>query len=225
MQIIKFRCSNLNPWSQVYKFKHRCMQTSSTNICSRMGGSQKLHQFQRGTVIGCNKSSHEISSLRNIPQSTVSGILTKWKRLGTTARQPRSGRPHKMTERGQWMLRCMVRIGRQLSAVNRYRLPNFIWPYKISSRTMRRELHGMGFHGQAATSKSIAGRTCSLPLMSNTCSSTRATVSSKNWLGSEEVFFFFFVSKQTMGALIVWKCLIFLHKQYKCKVSNSSMQY
>ncbi|CAI9545947.1 unnamed protein product [Staurois parvus] len=66
------------------------MQTVSTNICERL----------------CNKSIHEISLLLNIPRSTVSGIITKWKQLGTTATQPQSGRPCKMTERGQCMLKC-----------------------------------------------------------------------------------------------------------------------
>ena len=88
------------------------MQTASTDICERMGRSQELSEFQHGTVIGChlcNKSSREMSSLLNIPQSTVSGIITKWKRLRTTATQPRSGKPRKMTEQGQWMLRRTVR--------------------------------------------------------------------------------------------------------------------
>ncbi|MCJ8741001.1 hypothetical protein PDJAM_G00065590 [Pangasius djambal] len=60
-----------------------------------MGRSQELSEFQRGTVVGCHlchKSSREISSLLNIPQSTVSFIITKWKSLGTTATQPRSAR-------------------------------------------------------------------------------------------------------------------------------------
>ncbi|CAI9562305.1 unnamed protein product, partial [Staurois parvus] len=35
-----------------------------------------------------NKSIHDISWLLNIPWSTVSGIITKWKQLGTTATQP-----------------------------------------------------------------------------------------------------------------------------------------
>ncbi|CAI9562017.1 unnamed protein product, partial [Staurois parvus] len=56
-------------------------KTASTNICE----------------ILCNKSIREISLLLNIPRSTVSGIITKWKQLGTTATQPRSGRPRKMT--------------------------------------------------------------------------------------------------------------------------------
>ncbi|CAI9537932.1 unnamed protein product [Staurois parvus] len=55
-----------------------------------MGRSQELSEFKRGTtVIGChlrNKSIHEISFLQNIPRSAVSGIITKWKQLGTTAK-------------------------------------------------------------------------------------------------------------------------------------------
>ncbi|CAI9601933.1 unnamed protein product [Staurois parvus] len=80
------------------------MQTASTNICERMGRFQELSEFKRGTKIGChlcNKSILEIYLLLNIPQSTVSGIITKWKQLVTTEIQPRSGRPRKMTERGQ----------------------------------------------------------------------------------------------------------------------------
>ncbi|CAI9581729.1 unnamed protein product [Staurois parvus] len=47
-----------------------------------MGHSQELSGFKRGTVIGChlcNKSLCEISLALNIPWSTVSGIITKWK--------------------------------------------------------------------------------------------------------------------------------------------------
>ncbi|CAI9600439.1 unnamed protein product [Staurois parvus] len=81
------------------------MQTASTNICKRIGHSQELSEFKRGTVIVChfcNRSISEISLLLNIPRSIVSGIITKWKQLGT-ATKPRSGRPHEMTERGQHM--------------------------------------------------------------------------------------------------------------------------
>ncbi|CAI9559453.1 unnamed protein product [Staurois parvus] len=53
-----------------------------------MGHSKELSEFKRGTVIGCHlcsKSICEISLLLNIPRSTVSGIITKRKQLGTTA--------------------------------------------------------------------------------------------------------------------------------------------
>ncbi|CAI9615450.1 unnamed protein product, partial [Staurois parvus] len=55
-----------------------------------------------------NKSIREISLLLNIPRSTVSGIITKLKQLGTTATQPQGGSPRKMTERGQCMLKLKV---------------------------------------------------------------------------------------------------------------------
>ncbi|CAI9615984.1 unnamed protein product [Staurois parvus] len=64
------------------------MQTASTNICERMGRFQELSEFKCGTVIGCHlckKSIHEFSLLLNISWSSVSGIITKWKQLGTTA--------------------------------------------------------------------------------------------------------------------------------------------
>ncbi|CAI9598528.1 unnamed protein product, partial [Staurois parvus] len=68
----------------------------------------------RGTMIGChlcNKSIREISLLLYILRSTASGIITKWKQLGATAP---SGRPCKMTEQGQCMLRRTVRRSHQL---------------------------------------------------------------------------------------------------------------
>ena len=93
-----------------------------------------------------------MSSLLNIPQSTVSGIITEWKRVGMIATQPRSGRPHKTMERGQWMLRRIVCRGRQLSAESIATDLQTSCGLQISSRTVRRELHGMGFHGRAAAS-------------------------------------------------------------------------
>ncbi|CAI9552419.1 unnamed protein product [Staurois parvus] len=95
------------------------MQTASTKICERMGRCQELSDSKRGPVIGChlcNKSIREIYLLLNIPRSAVSGIITKWKQLGTTTTQPPSGRPRKMTERGQRMLKHTVHRSRQLSA-------------------------------------------------------------------------------------------------------------
>ncbi|CAI9533148.1 unnamed protein product, partial [Staurois parvus] len=118
------------------------MQTASTNICERMGRSQQLSEYKRGTVIGChlcNKSICEISLLLNIPQSTVSGIKTKWKQLGTTATQPPS-------ERGQCMLKCTVCRSRQLSAESIAKYLQTSWGLQISTK-VHMELHGIGFLG------------------------------------------------------------------------------
>lgn len=121
-----------------------------------MGRSQELSEFQRGTGIGCHlciKSSREIFSLLNIPQSTVRFIIRKWKSLGATATQPQSGRPRKLTERGQRMLRRIVQRGRRLSAQSIAAELQTSCGLQISPSTVRRELHGMGFHGRAAASK------------------------------------------------------------------------
>ncbi|CAI9583944.1 unnamed protein product [Staurois parvus] len=76
------------------KIKHLGMQTDSTNICERMGRSQKLSEFKHATVIGyhlCKKSIRDISFLLYIPRSTVSGIITKRKQLEKTVTQPATG--------------------------------------------------------------------------------------------------------------------------------------
>ncbi|CAI9613117.1 unnamed protein product [Staurois parvus] len=91
--------------------------------------------------------------LLNIPRSTVSGIITKWKQLGTTATQPQSGRPRKMTKRSQCMLKHTVRRSHQLSAKSIAKDLQTTCGLQISTTTVRRELHGMGFHGRAAASK------------------------------------------------------------------------
>ncbi|CAI9561051.1 unnamed protein product, partial [Staurois parvus] len=120
------------------------MQTASTNIFERMDCSQELREFKCGTVIGChlcNKSICKISLLLDIPQSAVSGIITKWKQLVTIATQPRS-------EQGQSMLKHSVCKSRQLSAESIVKDLKTSCGLQISTTTMHRELHGMGFYGQ-----------------------------------------------------------------------------
>ncbi|CAI9557435.1 unnamed protein product, partial [Staurois parvus] len=105
-----------------------------------MGRSQVLSEFRRGTVIGChlcNKSTREISLLLNIPQSTVSGIITRWKQLGTTT-QPQSKWDQRMVKR-------TVRRSCQLSAETIAKDLQTSCGLQISTTTVHRELHGMGF--------------------------------------------------------------------------------
>ncbi|CAI9562069.1 unnamed protein product, partial [Staurois parvus] len=114
------------------------MQTASTNIGERL----------------CNKSIRDISWLLNIPRSTVSGIINKVEATGNnTATQPPSGRPRHMTERGQRMLKHTVRRSRQLSTESIAKDLQTWCGLQMSTTTVRRELHGMGFHGGAAASK------------------------------------------------------------------------
>ncbi|CAI9577918.1 unnamed protein product, partial [Staurois parvus] len=107
-----------------------------------MGRFQELIEFKFGNVIGCHlcKSICDISRLLNIPRSTVSGFMTKWKQLGTTATEPPS-------ERGQHMLKRTVRRSRQLSAESIAKDLQTSFGLQISTTTVCRKLHGMGFHG------------------------------------------------------------------------------
>lgn len=115
-----------------------------------MRHSQELGDFQCGTVIGChlcNKSSHEMSSILNIPQSAVSCIIKKCKSLHFSATRPQSDRPHKITEWGQ-QVRC-TEVANFLQSVATDLQSSCC--LQISSWTVCRELRGIGFqfHGWA----------------------------------------------------------------------------
>ncbi|XP_076358937.1 uncharacterized protein LOC143251552 [Tachypleus tridentatus] len=121
-----------------------------------MGRTEELIDFQRGTVIGCyisNKSIRQISALLELPRSTVSTVTVKWKRLAKAIAQPRSGRPHRFTERYQRVLKQVARKNR-LSTV-----PTLTNEFQAASRSnvninvVRREFHEMGFHGRVAAHK------------------------------------------------------------------------
>ena len=115
------------------------------------GLTEELIDFQRGTVIGCHlsiKSGHQISAMLELPLSTVSGFIMKLKPLGETTAQPRSGRPHKFTERGRRVSKN--RLSSVATLTTEFKTAS---GSNISTITVRWELHEMGFHGQAATHK------------------------------------------------------------------------
>lgn len=91
---------------------------ASTNTRERIDHSQELSEFQCATIIRrylCNKSSQDTSLLLNVLQLAVSAITTKWKRSGTAASQPRSGRLRNQRA-GQWVLGHILLLVCQLSA-------------------------------------------------------------------------------------------------------------
>ncbi|CAI9600660.1 unnamed protein product [Staurois parvus] len=111
-----------------------------------MGRSQELSEFKCGTVLGChlcNKSILEFSLLLNIPQSTIKGITTKWKQLGTAA-QPQSGRPRKTTVSLTEVTNCLQNEVATLESIAKDLQTCGL---QISTTTVCRELHGIVFHG------------------------------------------------------------------------------
>nr|XP_046271996.1 uncharacterized protein LOC124073656 isoform X1 [Scatophagus argus]XP_046272004.1 uncharacterized protein LOC124073656 isoform X1 [Scatophagus argus] len=134
--------------------------TPSTNICCTMGRGKELSDFQRGTVVGCHmckKSTREISALLNLPQSTVSNVILRWKRGGITTALPRCGRPHKLKEQDRQVLE-KIALESCLPSVEALTTElQTASGAKVSSKTVRRELHEMGFRGRVSTyNKSVA---------------------------------------------------------------------
>lgn len=115
---------------------------------------EELSDFQRGTVVGCyqcKKSVREISDLLDLPKSTVSTVILNWKRGGITTALPRSGRPHKIKEKDRQMLEkiaqesCLPSIQALTSEFQK------VSGVTVSCKTVRRELHEMGFRGRVSS--------------------------------------------------------------------------
>ncbi|XP_045904412.1 aminoacyl tRNA synthase complex-interacting multifunctional protein 1-like [Micropterus dolomieu] len=125
-----------------------------------MGRGEELSEFQRGTVVGCHmckKSIREISALLNLPRSTVSAVILRWKRGGITTALPRSGRPHKLKEEDRQVLEkvalenCLPTVEALTTEFQSASGAN------VSCRTVRRELNEMGFRGRVSSYKKQRG--------------------------------------------------------------------
>ncbi|CAK6958610.1 aminoacyl tRNA synthase complex-interacting multifunctional protein 1-like [Scomber scombrus] len=137
------------------------MEDICSNTGERMGRSEELSDFQRGTVVGCHlskKSVREISALLNLPRSTVSAVILRWKRGGITTALPRSGRPHKLKEEDRQMLE-QIAVEKCLPSVNALTTEfQSASGVDVSPKTIRRELREMGFRGRVSTYNKPAGR-------------------------------------------------------------------
>ena len=112
-----------------------------------MACTEELSDFQCGTVIGChlsNKSVCKISALLELPQSTVSAVIVKWKHLVARTAQPRSGRPHKLTERDRRVLKRIVCKNRLPSVATLTIKFQTASGKNVSTRTVHQELHELG---------------------------------------------------------------------------------
>jgi hypothetical protein len=88
-------------------------------------------------------------------------VLLLWKRLGTTTGQPRSSRPHKLTERDCQVLKHVTRIN-HLSSVATLSIEfQTASRSNVSTITVHQAPHEMGFHGLVATHKTKI--TCAMP--------------------------------------------------------------
>uniref|UniRef100_A0A673XUI6 Transposase Tc1-like domain-containing protein n=1 Tax=Salmo trutta TaxID=8032 RepID=A0A673XUI6_SALTR len=103
------------------------------------------------TVMQCLRSLRH--SEGPLPQSTISAVIVKWKHLGATTAQLRSGRPQKLTERDRQVLKRIVRKNHLSSVATQTTEFQTASGSNVSTIIVSRELHKMGFHGRAATHK------------------------------------------------------------------------
>lgn len=125
-----------------------------------MGRSRELSDFERGTVVGCykcKKSVREIAALLDMPKSTVSAVILNWKRGGITTALPRSGRPHKLKEKHRQMLEKIALESCQPSVKALASEFQTLSGAAVSCKTVRRELHEMGFRGRVSTYRKQTG--------------------------------------------------------------------
>lgn len=126
-----------------------------------MGRSRELSGFERGTVVGCykcKKSVREIATLLDMPnKSTVSAVILSWKRGGITTALPRSGRPHKLKDKHRQMVEKIARESCQPSVKALASEFQTLSGAAVSCKTVRRELHKMGFRGRVSTYRKQTG--------------------------------------------------------------------
>ena len=94
----------------------------------------------------------QIYAQLELPWSTSSVVIVKWKRLRSTTAQPRSGKPHKLTERDHRVLKCVVQKNRLSSVATLTTKFQTDSGSNVSTSTVR-ELLEIGFHGRAAVHK------------------------------------------------------------------------
>lgn len=112
----------------------------------------ELTDFQRGMVVGCHLSHQSVRSivtLLNIPKSTVHDVIKRWNLEHANHPKPRPGRPHKLTERDR---RSLVRCVKKDRTSSAHTLAKHLQT-PISIKTVRRELHAIGYNGRAAAHK------------------------------------------------------------------------
>uniref|UniRef100_A0A673WE97 Growth arrest specific 2 like 2 n=1 Tax=Salmo trutta TaxID=8032 RepID=A0A673WE97_SALTR len=129
-EMVRLRCTcpTQFPMFKVSEGKYRVGDSSTlifvrilrNHVMVRVGGGWDTLEHYLDKHDPCRCTSIKL------PRSTVGAVFVKWKRLGATT-QPRSGRPHKLTERDRRVLKYVVCNNRLSSVATLYRVPNCLW--------------------------------------------------------------------------------------------------
>ena len=86
----------------------------------------------------------ELSRLLNIPRTTITSVLGKYRRTGTVKTLTRSGRKKSFTNRDRSALKRLVRSNRRLTIQNITAKLNECKTKTFSQKTVQRVLHSEG---------------------------------------------------------------------------------
>ena len=97
----------------------------------------------------------ELSSLLNIPRTTITSVLGKYRRTGTVKTLTRSGRKKSFTNRDRNALKRLVRSNRRLNFQNITAKLNECKKKTFSQKTVQRVLHSEGCKRRLAKKKMV----------------------------------------------------------------------
>ena len=104
-------------------------------------------------------SRHTVARILNLASSTVSFIVRRWQNTGSTNTFKRSGRPKMITTRGARQLKSIVKHNRRNTLRGITEIYNDAKYQRVSSKTVSRALHKMGFWARRPCKKPLVSRT------------------------------------------------------------------
>jgi transposase len=121
-----------------------------------MSKRRELTDFERDEIVGLSKggiSQRNITTILDIPKSTVGEVIKKYNEEGLTTTASRSGRPKILSERDN---RHLVKIAKENRSNTLEEITenfNTSMAISVSTRTVQRILHKEGYSGHAAKKK------------------------------------------------------------------------
>lgn len=118
----------------------------------------ELTEFEKGVLVGMSlqgASIREIASSRNHPKSTVAYVLKKYRTNGHCTNAPRPGRPAALTDRDRRVLQREIRKNRRSTMATIAEEFQQASGCHVSTKTLRKEAHKLGYHGRAAVHKPL----------------------------------------------------------------------
>ena len=97
----------------------------------------------------------ELSRIWNIPRTTITSVLSKYRRTGTVETLTRSGRKRIFTKRDRNALKRLVKSNRRLTLLDISSKLNECKTKTLSQKTVQREWHSEGYKRRLAKKKKV----------------------------------------------------------------------